>query len=757
MKITKLLLFAIAFVCGTSVFTSCSKDDNPAEHEQGGKKRQEFLTHTKANLKEMAENMNFESMKFASTINLKFNKYVLNNPEFEAQVLPLFRQKARESMKPVEPGSELANMGYENQATIDLTEFNYRFTMKDDNSGFDVEEAEDFEMIVNAWNPETQQMENGALKLVLKAGGSSFKQLIPSLNDPSLASVAIVPTDFAFAISVNRAGSWVTLFSGTFKNDVKLLGTSEYFDRKTDAYNVSGTLNSSLPAVEQLGLPGDATTTHFAIGRDPSVKKGGMIFSFSHNGKKMLDAKTVFTDYTNYIDVSQIATGGSLFDIFAALMSGSSLDEGSLTLLDDLTTNMKISDCQKAMLIRNEMISARRNYADQQTIEGYVKQLNGLISGSMSCKDLNQTIPMQLQTVKIGVDFHSVPALKFADEESYVPITELIDQESIAYGINIVDHAIEPMQQAIIVVRQLLQFIESTISNVRNVRPHNGSIAMIVKEGQIEYFQQIEDAFREACRDNDMMGDYFSTTTEYTYQEQIAAVRKLANRPNNDLKGIIYAPCKGLNGETADAEVAALAKQLNIPVIIIDARVDADSPLASCPFIGTDAVAAGQLLAEKVTEPKVAAFALLNTPGVERAQSFKEQKSDSQIFVTTRDDARSDVETAFNDYDSFVFFNGSALEPAFDLFKESNKAVYTIDVYETFLQDLLTGGNVIKGIFAQNTFEMGKKAVEAVINNSTTDELIAPIYITKDNLTDDAVLPFLSFYQRKIQRPEPRP
>ena len=32
MKITKLLLFAIAFVCGTSVFTSCSKDDNPAAH-----------------------------------------------------------------------------------------------------------------------------------------------------------------------------------------------------------------------------------------------------------------------------------------------------------------------------------------------------------------------------------------------------------------------------------------------------------------------------------------------------------------------------------------------------------------------------------------------------------------------------------------------------------------------------------------------------------------------------------------------------
>ena len=40
-------------------------------------------------------------------------------------------------------------MGYKQYATIDLTEFNYRFTMKADGSGFDVEEADDFEMIIN--------------------------------------------------------------------------------------------------------------------------------------------------------------------------------------------------------------------------------------------------------------------------------------------------------------------------------------------------------------------------------------------------------------------------------------------------------------------------------------------------------------------------------------------------------------------------------------------------------------------------------
>ena len=38
------------------------------------------------------------------------------------------------------------------------------------------------------------------------------------------------------------------------------------------------------------------------------------------------------------------------------------------------------------------MSSARRNYADQKTIDGYTQQLNELISGTMTCKGLNQTI-----------------------------------------------------------------------------------------------------------------------------------------------------------------------------------------------------------------------------------------------------------------------------------------------------------------------------------------------------------------------------
>ena len=134
-------MIAAILICGATVFTSCSNsEDNPAP--ENAKNRKEFIKHTRENLKDLAENMNFNSWEIANRINQNFNTTVLNNPQFEKAIIPLFTQKIRESVKEVEEGSELAAMGYKQYATIDLTEFNYRFTMKEDGSGFDVEPAD---------------------------------------------------------------------------------------------------------------------------------------------------------------------------------------------------------------------------------------------------------------------------------------------------------------------------------------------------------------------------------------------------------------------------------------------------------------------------------------------------------------------------------------------------------------------------------------------------------------------------------------
>jgi hypothetical protein len=119
------------------------------------------------------------------------------------------------------------------------------------------------------------------------------------------------------------------------------------------------------------------------------------------------------------------------------------------------------------MQLQKEMAHARRNYANQATIEEYTKQLNELVSAKLTCKGVNQVIPMKLQTEKFGVDYWAMPAFNFADEKGYVPITELLDKESVEYGINIIDHAAEPMAGSIITVRQLLQFVQNFIMQMR--------------------------------------------------------------------------------------------------------------------------------------------------------------------------------------------------------------------------------------------------------------------------------------------------
>ena len=458
-------VLAATLICGASMFTSCTEgSDNPAP--ENAKDRKEFIKHTRENLKDIAENLNFHSWDLANGMNQYFNTTVLNNPEFEKAIIPLFTQKIQQSIQPVEEGSELAAMGYKQYATIDLTKFNYRFTMKADGSGFDVEEADDFEMIVNGINPETQEVETGIGKLTLKASGDTYKQLAKRLGTDELAVVILVPSDFAFTLAGNIDGDWIEGYKGAFTNTVTMSGESEFMNPKTDVIGITGVLTTGVPGSPDGQHAADATDLFFTIEGNPSANESSMKFSFGHNGKNMIELGAVAKYTDKQTDFSQFTTSKSILDVLVAVTTGGSL-EGTLTLNDDLTTAISISDCGKAMQLQHEMAHARRNYADQATIEEYTKQLNELMSAKMTCKGVNQVIPMKLQTEKFGVDYWAMPAFNFADEKGYVSIIDLLDKESVEYAINIVDHAAEPMAGSIVTVRQLLQFVQTTLMQMR--------------------------------------------------------------------------------------------------------------------------------------------------------------------------------------------------------------------------------------------------------------------------------------------------
>ena len=458
-------VLAATLVCGTCVFTSCKSDndDNPG-NEQAKKNRKEFVQHTRATMKDLAENLNFFSWTSASLINQHINWKILNNAEFEKVISTAFFQKAKQSIKPVEAGNPLADYGFTTYATINLTEFNYRFIAKEDFSGFDMEEAEDFEIILNTRNPATQRVDSETMKITLKAGGeTSYSTVLPARQQPGLALVILVPSEFSFDLSTKFTGEWVSNYSGSFKNEAMAQDGSS-FKIGSDSWKVSGELNSymELPNVNKKA---DRTKLTFSIGYDHVNNKSDYAFCWAQNGRNMVDLtmKESWEAETGLagLDLSQFNSMSSILDILAAFMTSRKLDEGKITLLDDLTTTVSISDLPKALELAHACASARRNYADQATIDQYTKQMNQIIKAEMTCKGVNQTIPMQLVTTKFGVDWWTMPAFKFADENGYIPFTDLLDAETVTYGFNIIDHAVEPMQQSIVVVRQLLQYVNT--------------------------------------------------------------------------------------------------------------------------------------------------------------------------------------------------------------------------------------------------------------------------------------------------------
>ena len=455
-------VLAATLVCSPAAFTSCTSgsEDNPGQ-EQAKKNRKEFVQHTRASLKTLAENLNFRSWDEANKFNTYLNEYVLNNPEFNRSVIITFIQQAYQNVKPVEAGSELSQMGYKMYGTVDLTNFNYRFTMNDDMTGFDVEPADDFEVLLSGWSPLTQKIEKDIYKIVMKSSGTVLTRVISSSRMDGMAVVLRLSSDFQFAVSNKVAGTWIDNYTGTLH-----YSRAEGATDASKGYDASATINSHIPAAG--GKPADDTQLYFAISSDRVNGHATSKFSYVQNDRKLIELsmKESGNDIVNLsnIDLKNFTQAASIFDVIAAILGTRSIDEASLTLLDDLTTNFSISNIAQAIMVQHKSKEARRNYADQQTIDQYTQQLNQLMSAKITCKGLGQEIPMRLVTEKFGVDYVTMPAFNFSDENGYVSLVDLLDAESMKYAINIVDHSAEPLQQSVIVARQLLQFLQSVYS-----------------------------------------------------------------------------------------------------------------------------------------------------------------------------------------------------------------------------------------------------------------------------------------------------
>ena len=461
-------VMAATLICSVSVFTGCSNtEDNPAP--QNPSKRKEFVEHTRASLKNLAENLNFKTLNSLNYFATSFNKYIVLNPEFDKTISRTMGQKIQESLKPlIGPGGEKPEglpdipEGERPQhkyfAVVDLTDFNYTFTSN--GTGFDVAENDDKGLEIILPVPEVAGVGLEALSITIKGTGETYGQPATRFSNDSVLVIVRIPEQYDMALSTRAGGTWTKNVYGTAKNTIRSPFDLEPIDGNLpinpylDAWNVALDLHAIIPDV-------DAFDMYFAIGQDPETHKAGLAFKYAHNGYNIAQAIAILSNTNGKTDLSKITNSSSIMDFVTAIMAGNSVDDLTLTFLDCLTTTGTISDCEKVLQLQNAMAKARRNYADQQTIGEYVNQLNQLVNFTMSDKTLGQEIPMRLITTKIGVDWWAVPGLNFADENGYIPLTELLDKESVEYAFNIVDHAVDPVKNSLIVARQLAQALRN--------------------------------------------------------------------------------------------------------------------------------------------------------------------------------------------------------------------------------------------------------------------------------------------------------
>jgi hypothetical protein len=62
--------------------------------------------------------------------------------------------------------------------------------------------------------------------------------------------------------------------------------------------------------------------------------------------------------------------------------------------------------------------------------------------------------------------------LKFADENGFVPIYQMLDQKSMEYAMNIIDHAAGPLQDTAIIIRQLMGALQKMSNAFLNSKAH---------------------------------------------------------------------------------------------------------------------------------------------------------------------------------------------------------------------------------------------------------------------------------------------
>ena len=419
--------------------------------------RTALIDHVRTIAKGMAEQgVNMGARNVITEVSSEFAKVLVANVEFLKGIKDASVELALKSAKDVEEGSELQQMGYSKYIEWGIDKLNGRYTFKTDGAPT-VEAADQIEVIF----PVTTK-EGGIVNCMttLKGSGNTVGMVFPVLSDRTIALVLQVPETIMLESGRWSGGMFTKLFDTAFNNTFEANGTSKYVSFLRNKWSLNGVQHSFLKVTEGVLLP-DENTISFGVGFDPvSTGQITSTLGFEQNNQPILSWNGSVTipsmpiiiptlstlistlkqggDTTGSgIDLSGLASGsGSILDLLMPLLAGSTIDNMEAVAMGDLGFKVKVTDLPKFQTLLMQLREARYQRKGEAAIDALVQQLNAITEGTVSCKALSQELPFKMVTKKFGVNYIPAPAVKFADEEDYVPLTDLTDKETLEYTIN---------------------------------------------------------------------------------------------------------------------------------------------------------------------------------------------------------------------------------------------------------------------------------------------------------------------------------
>lgn len=417
--------------------------------------------------KSLAGRINFTGLKTLTSINQQLLLAMENTPKFATTVQTMLALAAEANPKAVEEGNPLAQYGFETYSELVPELLRFRVVLKGDEA-FAITTSEAMEFVFPAVIPSTSQTVD--MTLSIKSVGENMKTVIPSIKNPKKAMIYYLPEKFELTMTADVAGQKLTVFTGELNNKVtKAVAESPYVNLLTDNVEITGKFQSHIKGFEQYGIKDDKNVISFGLGFDMIQKKQKIAFGFEQEDIPLvsINSETSFTETPKLIqglmqgnlkelistlDLGNAISTGSLADIVASFINGRSLDKLSINLLGRLELNISCSDELAFLQQVKAMIQAHRDRKTKEEVDAYSKAMNQLLKISVKVISSNVgelSLPVEIQTELVGVDYVALPAIKFPDEQDYTPVSSLIETETLKYAMNIVSHSFTPVSDAV--------------------------------------------------------------------------------------------------------------------------------------------------------------------------------------------------------------------------------------------------------------------------------------------------------------------